>query len=101
MNWSKLITKHKFFEIQIDKFDTDPWQWFCFNCEWERKGDHCGFEISIDIWNFIFRVCIRDTRHWNDDEDRFMTEDDYNKPKFTRSVIEGESSSSCSRCKTF
>lgn len=74
MNWDCKLSTHKFFEIQLDKFDFD--RWFEFHMDWTRKGDHAGFDLRICIGAIFFCINIYDHRHWNWDEDRFMTDKD-------------------------
>jgi hypothetical protein len=76
MNWYKGLTKNKTFEIQSDIFD-DKDTWFEFQIKWTRKGDHAGFNLTIEILKWYFCINIHDNRHWNYKEDRWMTKEDY------------------------
>ena len=41
------------------------------NIGWSRKCDHAGFRFDVDFLWFMFNIGTYDTRHWDDENDRF------------------------------
>ena len=68
------IYGHKYWELQIDKFEFD--RLFEFHCEWSLKGDHCGFELRIEILSLFFQFLIYDNRHWDWDNNCFVEDEE-------------------------
>lgn len=64
MNGYFQLTKHKFFEWDLNrKFAT---QWFELSFIWTRKQDHPGFFFVFSIFKLFFlELCVYDHRHWN------------------------------------
>jgi len=54
---------NKFWDLQITNLFEGPF--FNFNIGWTRKQDHAGFQILIEIFNFMFDFKIYDNRHWD------------------------------------
>ena len=69
--WYTQVAKHKFLEVQLDRFD--EWDWFSFKIEWTRKRDHAGFEIYAELVGFVFILNLYDHRHWDYDNNRWET----------------------------
>lgn len=60
------LSKNKNLEIQIESSD----KMFSFNF-FRRKGDHAGFCIEISLFKKDIYITYYDSRHWNDDRNRF------------------------------
>jgi hypothetical protein len=43
--------------------------------DWTRRCDHAGLEIGIGLIGYGINFRIYDTRHWNQDENRWKTYD--------------------------
>ena len=70
-NGKILFCTHKFWEIELLKLDK-PENLFNFKVKWSIRGDHCGLELSIEIYKCYTNFLIYDHRHWNWKEDRFL-----------------------------
>ena len=44
---------------------------FKFQTFWNRKSDHAGWVLEFNCLGFFFETCIRDSRHWNYDNDKW------------------------------
>ncbi len=55
---------HKFWEIQLASFD-DFTNYFNFSLRWNRKCDHAGVNLTIEILSLYFCFQIYDSRHWD------------------------------------
>jgi len=60
---------NKFWELQISNEFEGPY--FNFKISWTRKEDHAGFQILIEIFNFMFDFNIYDSRHWDYDTNTY------------------------------
>jgi hypothetical protein len=102
-------TKHKYYNIQWDfrpikycklyasfylnvglddngfKFNLYFFNFISVNINWTRKESHAGITFSICSFLGQFINQIYDNRHWNDDQNRWMTEDDY-KPQVKKKI---------------
>lgn len=62
--YEKLITKNKFFGIDILKYSRDL---FSIDFRFQPIGmDHGGIEISFSLFSYQIILQIRDKRHWDD-----------------------------------
>lgn len=61
--YTKLIAKHKAFEVQVSKY-ADNFLEFNLNLNW-RGEDHAGPSIEINLFGWTLCVKIYDTRHWD------------------------------------
>ena len=62
------ISKHKFFEFQID-WDKEWWDYFLFLFKINRKTDHAGLSFHLSVCWFGVYLTVYDHRHWDDDND--------------------------------
>lgn len=69
--WSFPLLKHK--SLDFGFLGPTDIYWFSFLLSWSKTGDHCGFELNIWIYKWMFFLSIPDCRHWNYKEHRFMT----------------------------
>ena len=69
------ITENKTFTFQITRHF-----YFLFvselDLEWSGS-DHAGPQFDLNLFGYELSIGISDTRHWNDDADRWV---DYNNP---------------------
>lgn len=72
--WS--VSKNKTFELMLDYYTYDLCE-LGFDTRW-RGQDHAGPQFELRILGLGMRVAIRDNRHWNYDEDRWVN---YNNPE--------------------
>ena len=63
--------KNKFWEFESLNY-ADPSVFFSFGVRWDFKGDHCGFNIYLEIYRFFIDFKIYDCRHWDYKENRFF-----------------------------
>lgn len=73
IEFEKKITKNKFVEMQISKMNPHELISLVADTCWFGQ-DHAGFEFTIEVYGFYFSVMLRDCRHWNYAEGRFMNE---------------------------
>ena len=74
LSWEPLIAKHKAFEFQLTQFETGL---FDVNLYLEWNGtDHAGPRFSITLFGLYFCLAVYDTRHWNDEENRWYRYDE-------------------------
>jgi hypothetical protein len=60
------LTKHKYFECQLDIGDFGQTPRFDFNVRLSSKSDHAGFRFFISFFKmFFFMIVICDHRHWD------------------------------------
>ena len=69
------LTRNKNFEIQISRFNPANLVELSVDLEWNGR-DHAGPGITFEIFGFFFNAHVYDSRHWNYDEHRWMTDDD-------------------------
>lgn len=74
MCWCYNISKNKAWELQFDRFPSGPPMEFTI--EYTTTGDHCGFEIRIQLFSLYFHFKIYDKRHWDYDNHKFINGDD-------------------------
>lgn len=67
----KTFVKHKYWEVQIIKNDN----LFRVEFGWTVKEDHAGVNLELGLLGYEIHVTIYDSRHWNTDENRWMTYD--------------------------
>ena len=72
-------TKHKYINFQIGmlKGKAEECNIFQSNFNWNRRVDHAGLNIDLNIWNFYFLFQIYDNRHWCYDCDAFASQKCY------------------------
>jgi len=68
--------KNKALEIQSEVHD-DTSTFFEVITRWDRNCDHAGFKFNLTVWKWCFCFDYYDTRHWDWDEERWMTPEDY------------------------
>lgn len=81
-SWYKdwLCTKHSAFELQVEC----DWSYlFEFEFQVNRRTDHSGFRFSLGILRHWIALSWYDTRHWNDDKNRYYNEEDYDSWYYT------------------
>ncbi len=66
------FVKHKYWEIQVIKNDN----LLRVEFEWTVKQDHAGVNLELGLLGFEIHATIYDNRHWNTDENRWMTYDE-------------------------
>jgi len=64
--------KNKFWELQITTLWEGPY--FNFHFEWSKKCDHAGLQILIEIHKFMFDFKIYDSRHWDWDNNTYVSD---------------------------
>ncbi len=69
-NYYKKLTKNKGIEIEF-LWEKQFTNYFNFCISWNKRIDHPGFKIIIDLFKFNFSMNIYDGRHWNYHEDRY------------------------------
>jgi len=69
----KMVTKHKFVELQISKMNPHELFEFTLDTCWFGE-DHAGFELTVEVYGFYFSLQFRDNRHWNYKENRWVTD---------------------------
>jgi hypothetical protein len=69
------LSSNKNFEIQISKFQADNLLDIAIDLQWWGR-DHAGPELDINVFGYMFNVKIYDSRHWNYDENRWMTDEE-------------------------
>ena len=74
-SYEKMVTKHKFLEIQISKGNPCDLLSLIIDTCWFGQ-DHAGFEFTVEILGYYFSIQFRDHRHWNHRQGRFMTEEE-------------------------
>ena len=63
--------EHKYWEVQIIKNDN----LFRIEFGWTVKEDHAGVNLELGLLGYEIHATIYDNRHWNTDENRWMTYD--------------------------
>lgn len=72
-SWTgETFVKHKYWEIQVIKNDN----LLRVEFEWTVKQDHAGLNLELGLLGFEIHATIYDNRHWNTDENRWMTYDE-------------------------
>jgi len=64
--FSKNITAHKTFELQISRFDLDRIIDIDLDLNW-RGRDHAGPKLELSVLGYYFAVLVYDNRHWDYD----------------------------------
>lgn len=79
---TKLLTTNIAFELQIELQIFNPIASLLnVDCDW-KSGDHAGLYINFSLLKcFYFGLSFYDIRHWNDEENRWYTEEEYNSPQ--------------------
>jgi hypothetical protein len=67
------LSQHKNLEIQVSRFEPSLILGIKIDLRW-RGRDHQGPEIDLTLLGYMFNVKIYDSRHWNYDEHRWMTD---------------------------
>lgn len=67
------ITKNKLFCFRLDHY-THDWFEFGINTRW-RGDDHAGPSIDLRVLGLGVHIGIRDYRHWNYEENRWVNYD--------------------------
>ena len=62
--------EHKHWEIQVEYWD-DWVNYFTFSLNINRKCDHAGFRLTIEIFGRFLEVSIYDSRHWDYENSRW------------------------------
>ena len=85
------LTKNKHVELSLYR----KFEWtISFVVEYTTKTDHAGFTFNLNLLGLEFEVKIYDSRHWNDDENRWylpgeeQREFEENGPKITYGNVE-------------
>lgn len=68
--WGK-ISENKGWEVQVYKHSRDLFE-FSFNFSW-RGTDHAGADLTIGLFGYVFTTNIHDGRHWDYDNNCWMT----------------------------
>lgn len=74
MFWSTQLSKHKFLEIEICR--QHEWQWFECSIRLNRKIDHAGLQVELEVLGLWFDFIIYDHRHWDYDNDCWVKYED-------------------------
>jgi hypothetical protein len=69
------LSKHKNFEIQISRFESSYLLDMSVDLTWWGR-DHAGPELDLNLFGYMFNVKIYDSRHWNYQEHRWMTDEE-------------------------
>lgn len=73
------ITKNKIFEFRLDYYTYD---WFEFSLDTRWRGeDHAGPKFALNLFGLGAVIAIRDNRHWNRDENRWVNYDNEDEVK--------------------
>jgi hypothetical protein len=69
----KTPIKHKYWELQVIKNDN------LIRLEFEvtTQQDHAGLTLELGLLGYEIHFTFRDNRHWNQEEGRWMIEDEY------------------------
>lgn len=65
---SGMINKYTAWEVQI-YYSMETL--FTFSVSYTFKRDHAGFEFTIGLLGLVINFTRYDTRHWNDEENKF------------------------------
>jgi hypothetical protein len=76
-------TKNKYYNLQIGYYNEgrNGFTFFDFKTELNSRQDHCGFWFELCLFNVYIIFYIYDNRHWNYEEKRWMTDEDYEKER--------------------
>lgn len=69
------LSQHKNFEIQISRFEQSRLLDITIDLRWWGQ-DHQGPEFDFNLFGFMFNVKIYDSRHWNYEKHRWMTDEE-------------------------
>jgi hypothetical protein len=76
-NWFKKITKHKGIEFNLYRRSLDRGFTFCFlQLETRWRTDHGGIFFELIFLNYGFDWQFYDGRHWNDEKNRYETDEE-------------------------
>jgi len=64
---SAMFGENKSMELQIDTREDPSWGNIGASVAWTRKRDHAGFNFDIGLWKWVLYFSIRDTRHWDEE----------------------------------
>ena len=72
------LSENKSFEYQFDnRFSDQPFE---FSLSWTSKQDHAGIRFTFSIYKlFWIELSLYDSRHWNTDQNRWQSYEDYMK----------------------
>lgn len=70
------FTKNKHWELQISRWETCRLADLDLDLRW-RGHDHAGPSFEIELFGYMFAAKIYDARHWNHEEGRWYTDEDY------------------------
>lgn len=65
-------TSYKKWSLQLEKL-ADWTSYVEYKLSWTRHIDHAGLECYIEVCGFMVGFDIYDTRHWDDDTDRWAS----------------------------
>lgn len=69
------LSENKNFEIQISRFERSHLLDVAIDLGWWGR-DHAGPELDLNVLGYMFNAKIYDSRHWNYDEHRWMTDEE-------------------------
>jgi hypothetical protein len=59
--------------LEINLGHQKQWSFIDFHIKWDRATDHAGFRVEIELFGFYFYFQVYDGRHWNYEQNRWMT----------------------------
>lgn len=65
----KMLTKYKNLEFQTMNSENN--EFFFVGCSWSYKTDHAGFNFSVGLYKYQLYFSIIDTRHWDDENNKW------------------------------
>jgi hypothetical protein len=69
-----VVSKNKFVDLQLTKWSSMS-DFVDINLDLRWFGqDHAGLSFDITLFGYFFNIALRDMRHWNWEEGRFMNE---------------------------
>ncbi len=69
--WGIFIKLWGFKGIESEILFLREWSWFKFYVNFDRKCDHAGIKLDIEIFGFNFYIKYYDSRHWDYEKDRW------------------------------
>lgn len=76
------VSKNKTVEFQVMRYPYNLAE-LCVKADF-TGSDHAGAKLEIGVLGYSADLTFYDGRHWNDDENRWMTEEDYQKEENER-----------------
>lgn len=71
--WEPRVTKHRALCVQVSRFSRYHLFKLHLDLSW-RGCDHAGPELELGVLGYTLLVQFYDTRHWNHDAGRWMTD---------------------------